>query len=173
MPQPIRVLFVCLANHRRSPAAHAVAQQLARRRGTKHVEFDSAGTGRSHVGERPHPLASHEGGLRGYHLNHIGRQIHPDDFDRCDLIIAMDRDNASDLGRLRGGEESRRSVYASVEPVQVQLLRRWDPFAMPGDEDLADLSGRAPRAYTEMFDVIERCVPPLIEHLEWLVSETS
>ena len=57
--------------------------------------------------------------------------------------------------------------------MQIQLLRRWDPFAMPGDEDLADPWGRPPTAYAEMFDVIERTIPPLIEHLEWLVSESG
>ena len=173
MQQPLRVLFVCLGNHCRSPAALAVATAVARQRGTEYITFDSAGTGRDHIGDLPHPLASHEGGLRGYHVSHVGRQIHPDDFTHFDLIIAMDRDNASDLERLRGGEESRRSFYASVEPVQIQLLRRWDPFAMPGDEDLADPWGRPPAAYSEMFDVIERSVPPLIEHLEWLVSESG
>lgn len=173
MPQPIRVLFVCLGNHCRSPAAHAVAKSLAGRRGIRHVTFDSAATGREHVGDLPHPLASHEGGLRSYHLDHVGRQIHPDDFIRSDLIIAMDRDNAADLERLRGGEELRLGLYRSVEPVQIQLLRRWDPFAMPGDEDLADPWGRPPGAYAEMFDVIERTIPPLIEHLEWLVSESG
>lgn len=169
----MRVLFVCLGNHCRSPSAHAVANHIARQRGTEHVTFDSAATGREHIGDRPHPLASHEGGLRGYHVNHIGRQIHPDDFARNDLIIAMDRINASDLERLRGGEEARRSVYTAVEPLQIQLLRRWDPFAMPGDEDLRDPWGRPPRAYSDMFDVIERSIPPLIEHLEWLVSENG
>ena len=173
MPQPIRVLFVCLGNHCRSPAAHAVAKSLAGRRGIRHVTFDSAATGREHVGDLPHPLASHEGGLRSYHLDHVGRQIHPDDFIRSDLIIAMDRENAADLERLRGGEELRLGLYRSVEPVQIQLLRRWDPFAMPGDEDLADPWGRPPGAYAEMFDVIERTIPPLIEHLEWLVSESG
>ena len=103
----------------------------------------------------------------------MGRQIHPDDFERYDLIIAMDHDNASDLERLRGGEESRSGFYASVEPVQIQLLRRWDPFAMPGDEDLDDPWGHPSSAYAEMFDVIERSIPPLIEHLEWLVSEST
>ena len=173
MTQPIRVLFVCLGNHCRSPAAHAVAKRVAAQRGTEYVTFDSAATGREHIGDLPHPLASHEGGLRGYHLDHPGRQIHPDDFVRSDLIIAMDRSNASDLERLRGGEEQRRGFYPSVEPVQIQLLRRWDPFAMPGDEELTDPWGRPPLAYTEMFDVIERTVPPLIEHLEWLVSESG
>jgi protein-tyrosine phosphatase len=173
MQQTLRVLFVCLGNHCRSPAAQSVATDVARQRGTEYITFDSAGTGRDHIGDLPHPLASHEGGLRGYHVSHVGRQIHPDDFTRFDLIIAMDRDNASDLERLRGGEESRRSYYASVEPVQIQLLRRWDPFAMPGDEDLVDPWGHPPAAYGEMFDVIERSIPPLIEHLEWLVSESG
>jgi protein-tyrosine phosphatase len=173
MPQPLRVLFVCLANHSRSPSAQAVATHVARVRATEHVTFDSASTGHSHIGELPHPLASHEGGMRGYQVAHIGRQIHPDDFGRFDLLIAMDRDNASDLERLRGGEESRRAVYSRVEPVQIQLLRRWDPFAMPGDEDVPDPWGRGPKAYAEMFDVIERSVPPLVEHLEWLVSESG
>lgn len=148
-----------------------MATNLVRQRGIEHIEFDSASTSRDHIGDLPHPLASHEGGLRGYHVGHVGRQIHPDDFERCDLIIAMDRDNASDLERLRGGEDSRRGVYAAVEPVQIQLLRRWDRYAMPGDEDLDDPWGRPPSAYAEMFDVIERSIPPLIEHLEWLVSE--
>ena len=40
------------------------------------------------------------------------------------------------LERLRGGVEGRVGFYRTVEPVQIQLLRRWDPFAMPGDEDL-------------------------------------
>jgi protein-tyrosine phosphatase len=150
-----------------------VATHIARERGTEHVVFDSASTGRDNIGDLPHPLASHEGGLRGYHLSHVARQIHPDDFALSDLIIAMDHDNVSDLERLRGGEESRRSVYTSVEPVQIQLLRRWDPFAMPGDEEVADPWGRPPRAYVEMFDVIERSIPPLIEHLEWLVGESG
>jgi len=173
MPQPIRVLFVSVGNHCRSPAAHAVAMHVARQRGSTHIEFDSAGTGRDHIGDLPHPLASHEGGLRGYHLSHVGRQLHPDDFVRCDLIVAMDRDNAADLERLRGAEESRHGFYVSVEPMQIQLLRRWDPYAMPADEDLQDPVNRPPSAYAEMFDVIERSIPPLIDHLGWLVSESG
>jgi len=87
--------------------------------------------------------------------------------------VAVDRDTADDLERLRGGEEARRGFYVSVEPLQIQLLRRWDPYAMPGDEDLQDPAGRAPGAYADMFDVIERSVSPLIDHLEWLISESG
>ena len=88
-----------------------------------------------------------------------------------DLIVAMDRINVDDLERIRGGQELRSGYYATVEPVQVQLLRRWDPYAMPGDEDIPDPWGKQPQAYRDMFDVIERSMKPLLEHLAWLRSE--
>lgn len=50
----------------------------------------------------------------------------------------MDRMNVDDLERMRGGVEQRVGQVATAEPRQVQLLRRWDPYAMPGDEDLPD-----------------------------------
>jgi len=137
------------------------------------AQFDSAGTGRSHVDRAPHPLAVAEGAHRGYRIDHLGRQIHPDDFARFDLIIAMDRMNVDDLERMRGGVDLRTGPYVSVEPVQVQVLRRWDPYAMPGDEDLPDPWGKGPEAYREMFDVIERTVPSLLDHLAWLHREPT
>jgi protein-tyrosine phosphatase len=168
---PISVLFVCLGNHCRSPAAHAVAAHHAAAAGVAHVVFDSAGTTSQHRGEPPHPLAVAEGARRGYRLGHLGRQIHPDDFRRFDLIVAMESSNIHDLRRLGGVLDQRDTPYRDVEPVQSQLLRRWDPFGMPGDEDLDDPWGNGPDAYRRMYDVIERCIPPLLEHLTWLVSE--
>ena len=61
---------------------------------------------------------------------------------------------------------------SAVEPEQLQLLRRWDPYGMPGDEEVADPWGKGPEAYRTMYDVIERCIPPMIQHLAWLMSET-
>ncbi len=174
-PPTVSVLFVCLGNHCRSPSAHAVANALARANGSTRsagaIQFDSAGTSRAHVGEAPHPLAIAEGALRGYSVDHFGRQIHPDDFARFDLIVAMDRMNVDDLERMRGGVEQRVGQVAAVEPMQVQLLRRWDPYAMPGDEDLPDPWGQPRAAYETMFDVIERTVPSMLDHLAWLQSE--
>jgi hypothetical protein len=44
---------------------------------------------------------------------------------------------------------------------------------MPGDEDLADPWGEPVAAYRDMFDVLERTMPPLLEHLAWLHAERS
>jgi protein-tyrosine phosphatase len=169
---PISVLFVCMGNHCRSPAAHAVAQQVAFEMGLANIVFDSAGTTGHHRGDHPHPLATAEGARRGYRVNHLGRLIHPDDFVRFDLIVAMDSSNIDDLRRLGGSIDQRTGFYRSVEPAQLQLLRRWDPYGMPGDEDVADPWGKGPDAYRAMYDVIERSVPPMVEHLAWLMSET-
>ena len=169
----VSVLFVCLGNHCRSPAAHAVADAMMAGddalAGVGH--FDSAGTSRAHVGDFPHPASAAEGRHRGYRVDHRARQVHPDDFALFDLIVAMDRNNVDDLERMRGGVDQRTSPYAKVEPVQVQLLRRWDPYAMPGDEDLPDPWGQGPEAYRAMYDVIERTMPLLLDHLAWLRSE--
>jgi protein-tyrosine phosphatase len=168
---PVAVLFVCLGNHCRSPAAHAVADTMLA--GRPFARFDSAGTSRAHVGDYPHPLTSAEGRARGFLVNHRGRHIHPDDFEEFDLVIAMDGENVVDLERLRGGVDLRRGAYRDVEAVQIQRLRRWDPYAMPGDEDLADPWGEPVAAYRDMFDVLERTMPPLLEHLAWLHAERS
>ncbi len=171
-PLPISVLFVCMGNHCRSPAAQAVAHKVAAERGVTDVVFDSAGTTGHHRGDHPHPLATAEGGRRGYRLNHLGRLIHPDDFARFDLIVAMDSSNIDDLRRLGGSIDQRTGAYRAVEPEQLQLLRRWDPYGMPGDEEVDDPWGKGADAYRSMFDVIERCIPPMIDHLAWLLSET-
>jgi protein-tyrosine phosphatase len=161
---PVSVLFVCLGNICRSPAAHAVAETL--RAGGAFARFDSAGTGNYHIGDQPNPMSSIEGANRGHRVDHVVRQLHPDDFHRFDLIIGMDARNMEDLERLRGGVDPRHGKYREMEPVQLHLLRRWDPYAMPGDEDLADPWGKPATAYREMYDVIERTMPPLVHHLQ-------
>ena len=73
----VSVLFVCLGNHCRSPAAHAVA--LALSPDPTVARFDSAGTSSAHVGDTPNPMSVAEGAHRGYRVDHRSRQVHPDD----------------------------------------------------------------------------------------------
>lgn len=172
VPRPeISVLFVCLGNHCRSPAAHAVAAAIAAQRGLDWLHIDSAGTSSAHRGRPPHVLGAAEGARRGYAVDHRARPVHPDDFAEFDLIIAMDQTNIDDLRRLVGSTDQRVGPYGRLEAQQTQLLRRWDPYGMPGDEDLDDPWGLGPSAYADMFDVIERTIPPLLDHLAWLTED--
>ncbi len=84
-----RILFVCLGNICRSPAAEGVFRALAPDNVT-----DSAGTSDWHVGEPPYGPMQHAARVRGYDISDLrARQFTPRDFNRFDLIVAMDAGN--------------------------------------------------------------------------------
>ncbi|TCP63047.1 protein-tyrosine phosphatase [Rhodovulum bhavnagarense] len=96
-----RILFVCLGNICRSPTAEGVFAALAARAGAA-VEIDSAGTGGWHVGDSPDARAQAAAMARGYDLGGLrARQVLPEDFERFDLILAMDRSNMAALEQMR------------------------------------------------------------------------
>ena len=78
--KPHKILFVCLGNICRSPAAEAVMQQLVDRAGL-HDNFviDSAGTYGGHAGEPADRRMRQAASKRGYALTSRSRKITPDD----------------------------------------------------------------------------------------------
>jgi len=94
-----QVLFVCLGNICRSPTAHGVFQNLVDRENlSAHIVVDSCGTGSFHVGEKPDPRTIQAAARRHYDLTTLrARQFRPDDFDRFDYILAMDRMNLGNI----------------------------------------------------------------------------
>lgn len=97
----IRVLFVCLGNICRSPAAEGVLRAIVREHGDdEHWHIDSAGTGGWHVGELPDNRMRIHARNRGIELTHRCRKVTVADFDDFDLIVPMDATNEKDLRRL-------------------------------------------------------------------------
>lgn len=91
---PCSMLFVCLGNICRSPAAQAVMEQMAERAGlADQITVDSAGVGDWHVGQLPDARMRRHGARRGYAVDHRARQFVPADFDRFDYVIVMDEGN--------------------------------------------------------------------------------
>jgi len=96
-PEAPRLLFVCLGNICRSPAAEAVMRRLE-----PGWTLDSAGTGDWHVGEPPYGPMQQAAARRGYDLSPLrARQFSAGDFGRWDLILAMDADNLRNIEALR------------------------------------------------------------------------
>jgi protein-tyrosine phosphatase len=97
------VLAVCLGNICRSPTAEAVLRHKLEALGlAEHVEVDSAGTGGWHVGDPPDLRSQRHALRRGYDLSSLrARRVSELDFERFDLILAMDEDNLAELERLR------------------------------------------------------------------------
>jgi protein-tyrosine phosphatase len=98
-----RVLFVCLGNICRSPTAEGVLRAIATREfPALPISIDSAGTANYHVGEPPDRRTVAAARRRGYDLSsQRARQLHADDFERFDYVLAMDRANLAELERQR------------------------------------------------------------------------
>jgi protein-tyrosine phosphatase len=95
---PIRVIFVCLGNICRSPAAEGVLRAVVEQHGVgDRWVIDSAGTYGGHSGQLPDQRMRVHARRRGYELTHRARRFTPADFDDFDLVVAMDSANARDL----------------------------------------------------------------------------
>jgi protein-tyrosine phosphatase len=94
------ILFVCLGNICRSPLADGALRHRVRQHDLGWT-VDSAGTGGWHAGDPPDPRAIAVARAHGVDISGLrGRQVHRDDFDRFDLILAMDHDNLANLRRI-------------------------------------------------------------------------
>jgi protein-tyrosine phosphatase len=101
MNPKLRILFVCMGNICRSPAAEGVFQrQLEESCLAGQVLLDSAGTGGWHSGNRADSRMRTAAARRDYDLTSRARQVSSSDFEAFDLILAMDRDNLRDLEAL-------------------------------------------------------------------------
>ncbi|MEZ5328916.1 MAG: low molecular weight protein-tyrosine-phosphatase [Verrucomicrobiales bacterium] len=93
-----RLLFVCMGNICRSPAAECVMRKYLEREGlSDRVECDSAGTIGYHEGNKPDKRMQRAGGMRGFAIKGSARQVTREDFKNFDLILAMDDENMRDL----------------------------------------------------------------------------
>lgn len=151
----MKILFVCLGNICRSPSAEAVmrviAQSEARDLG---IEVDSAGTAGYHIGDPPDVRSQEAARRRGYDMSPLrARIVEPDDFERFDLILAMDRENLSVL-RQRAPEQLRERVRLFLEfAPDTDVLEVPDPYY-----------GGA-KGFEEVLDLIEAATRGLLDHL--------
>ncbi|MBD5255551.1 MAG: low molecular weight phosphotyrosine protein phosphatase [Barnesiella sp.] len=112
----IKVLFVCLGNICRSPAADGIMRALVDERGDAgRWVIDSAGTGGWHVGDLPDKRMRVHGARRGLRFDHICRQVKEGDFDDFDMIIGMDSGNLRDLHRLAPTPEAEDKIVAMAD----------------------------------------------------------
>ncbi len=119
------------------------------------IEVESAGTGSWHLGEPPDARAAEEARARGIAMHGRARQFQAADFARCDLVLAMDRDNADQLRAIAPGPEA---------AAKVRLLREFDPDAR-GDLAVPDPYYGGRNGFATVFDQVDAACRGLIEHL--------
>lgn len=89
-----RLLFLCMGNICRSPAAHCVFQHMVDQAGlSEHFEIESAGTIGFHLGQAPDQRMQRVMRARGIPVIGRSKQLDRFDLEHYDLILAMDKDN--------------------------------------------------------------------------------
>lgn len=150
-----RILFVCMGNICRSPTAEAVVREMARREAEGlALELDSAGTHGYHAGDPPDERSIQAARRRGIDMSGLrARQVEALDFERFDLVLAMDE---AVYGRLAGLAPQGRA----------ERLRLFLEFAPElGLRDVPDPYYGGPAGFEEVLDLVEAGARGLIAAL--------
>lgn len=153
----LQVLFVCMGNICRSPTAEGVFRAKLAQAGLQdRVKTDSAGTHNYHPGSPPDERSQRHALARGYDLSRLrARQVEPADFERFDLILAMDWDNLALL-------------QADSPPALSGKLKLFMSFADPAlalGEVVPDPYHSSARGFEQVLDLIEAASDGLVTKL--------
>lgn len=95
------VLFICLGNICRSPAAEGIMKAKVEEKGlASQFYIDSAAIGPWHVGQLPDNRMRRCGAAHGYCFDSHARQFDKSDFAKFDYIVVMDNDNYRAITRM-------------------------------------------------------------------------
>ncbi|MEB3316988.1 MAG: low molecular weight protein-tyrosine-phosphatase [Cyanobacteriota bacterium] len=154
------VLFVCLGNICRSPAAegcflHLLAEQQLQAA----FQVDSAGTGHWHVGKPADARMREAAARRGLLLPSRARQILPADLRRFAHILTMDRQNLAAVRQLAQGT----AVTARIEPI-TRYCRRHNL------EEVPDPYYGGPAGFEHVLDILEDACAGFLDSLKPLIT---
>lgn len=154
-PEESSVLFVCTGNICRSPTAEGIFRKLVADAGMANaIRADSAGTHAYHVGEPPDPRTQATAATRGYDLSDLrARKVEQADFDRFDLILAMDRDHHAILARM-------------AQPSAAHKLKLMMSYARRfKEQEVPDPYYGGPQGFERVLDMLEDAARGLLESL--------
>ncbi|MDH4018274.1 MAG: low molecular weight phosphotyrosine protein phosphatase [Xanthomonadales bacterium] len=157
----INILFVCMGNICRSPSAEGFfirALQDSKIRGQ--VSTDSAGTHSYHVGHPPDSRAVSTALDFDVDISQLrARKVDASDFNRYDLIIAMDRSNFEDLQR----------IQPAGSKADLQMMMQYHPEARP--DEVPDPYYGGMDGFTYMCKLLESATRGLLNDIEGRLAD--
>jgi protein-tyrosine phosphatase len=151
--KPTKILFVCLGNICRSPAAEGVMKDLAK---GLPIEIQSAGTAGYHIGELPDSRMRSHALKRGYNLISHAQQFDPSKhFEQFDHIIAMDGNNLSDLRSMDRSKKYHHKLSLMTDYSQTMDV-----------DEVPDPYYGGPAGFEHVLDILEDACAGLLKKLK-------
>ena len=148
-----RVLFVCMGNICRSPAAEGVFRKMVAGAGLSDAfSIDSAGTIGYHAGHAADSRMRAAAAKRGYTLDSRARRIEQLDFEDFDVIVAMDDDNYRDIRAMDPGQGAR-------------VVRMCEYGSRHGHDEVPDPYYGGASGFEDVLDILEDACAELLEEL--------
>ena len=141
-----KVLFICLGNICRSPAAEGIMKSLLRKRNlSDRFTVDSAGMIDYHTGEGPDPRMLEHASERGYKLTHKARQFNPKkDFKEFDYLVTMDDQIEKEVKKLDKANEYSDKIFRMSK-----FCSHYNVKSVPDPYD------EGPEAFETVLDILE------------------
>ena len=157
MSKVVEISFVCLGNICRSPLAQGVFQNLVNQKQLEQkIIVTSAGTGGWHIGDLPDERMRRTAQSNGIQLESRARQFQSADFNRFNLILAMDHSNLARLEEI---------APSNLSPEKLMLFRSFDPECN-GNQDVPDPYYGGAKGFEEVYSMVKRTCPPLLDYIK-------
>ena len=157
MSKVVKISFVCLGNICRSPLAQGVFQDLVNREKLNQKIFvSSAGTGSWHIGNLPDERMRQTAQSKGIQLESRAQQFQSKDFNRFNLVLAMDHSNLANLEGI---------APSTLPPGKLMLFRSFDP-ENNGNQDVPDPYYGGAKGFEEVYLMVERTCPPILAYIK-------
>jgi len=152
-----KILFVCLGNICRSPAAEAVLKKNLQDENLQDkIYVDSAGTAGYHVGESPDPRMIGYAAKRGYNVDHTTRKFNPSkDFIKFDYIITMDNENFEEV-----------KSHDNVNKFSHKIFRMADFCRNIKVDEVPDPYYEGEKGFNNVLDILEDGCKGILEKLK-------
>lgn len=150
------ILFVCLGNICRSPAAEGILRHMVENDpAMKSIHIESCGLGDWHTGSLPDERMRQAANKRGITLMSRAQKVHPKFFDQFDLILAADHKVLNELYRYALTPEAKAKIH---------LITHYSKCYK--DEEVPDPYYQGEAGFEQVLDMLEDSCEGLVEHLK-------
>lgn len=152
-----KILFVCLGNICRSPAAEAILRKYLKDENLEdNIYVDSAGTAGYHIGEASDPRMIGLAAKRGFKMDHITRKFNPaKDFANFDYIISMDNQNFEDI-----------KSHDNLNKFSHKIFKMVDFCSSNKIEEVPDPYYEGEKGFNNVLDILEDGCNGILEKLK-------